>query len=125
MEYPIDLSKLKFFFKGKQINISNIDSIMIKKFFENENNPIIEVEDVNKLIGKPISIIFETNHGEKSTLIKNCKWTMEKLLGFYLYEMKPEIFFRKNKIKFFYNNIQIKPGNVFTLEDILKMNQIQ
>ena len=120
VDYPIDLSKLKFFFKGKQINISNNYSIKIKKFFENENNPIIEVEDVNKLIGKPISIIFETNHGNKSTLVKNCKWTMEKLLGFYLYKMKPEIFFRKNKIKFFYNNIQIKPGNVSTLEDYFK-----
>ena len=118
LEHPIDLSQIKFFYKGKLFNSSN-DS-MLNEFFKDENNPIVDVEDVNKLIGKSINIIFQTNHGDKRTLIKNSKWTIEKLLGFYLYEMFPNLLIGKNKIEFFYNNKQIKPGNASILEEFFE-----
>ena len=107
----------EFLYKGDKIKFDN-NNITIGSFLKNDDNPIIMVNDLNKLIDKKIKVKFETNHGYKNEIIIYDKAPINNLLKLYLIEIMGDIEFDIflsnkiykiiNEINFIYKEQQIK-----------------
>jgi len=91
---------IKLLYNGQEIYTNNVSGT-IGYFFQNDNNPIIIVNDPYNLIGKKVQITFKTNHGYKEKIICYSGKTIGNLLRLYLYEIDEnfsnEVFFFQTK----------------------------
>ena len=90
--YIFDYPKFDFFYKGQKLNFSDNNNdenctTTLEKFFKNDKNPIIIVNDKNNIIGQKIKINFETNSGYKHEIVIQNKKTIFQLLTSYISEI--------------------------------------
>ena len=118
--------QIKFLYKGKQINWLNDDQknykisyniTSIGDYFENDNNPVIFVMDMNNFLSS-INVTFKTTYGHCFNLTIRRIRTLDHLLTKYVYEMKHFELVDTNKIGFFYYNKQIIFGDNTTLNEV-------
>ena len=95
----------EFIYNGKIIKFVD-ENISIGGFFNNDNNPIIFVNNINNLIGKKIKVDFQTNRGYKHELIINNKKSIIDLFRAYFEEIDDKFNFNYNKFDF---NFSVKP----------------
>ena len=111
----------EFIYNGKIIKFED-GNISIAGFINNDNNPIIFVNNINNLIGKKIKVDFQTNRGYKHELIINNKKSIIDLFRAYFEEIDDKFNFNIkpydnlskiiNNIIFEYNGKQIKYMNI-------------
>ena len=120
------IMQIKFLYKGKQINWLNDDQknykisyniTSIGDYFENDNNPVIFVMDMNNFLSS-INVTFKTTYGHFYNLTISSMITLDHLLTKYVYEMKHFELVDTNKIRFFYYNKQIIFGDNTTLNEV-------
>ena len=120
------IMQIKFLYKGKQINWLNDDQknykisyniTSIGDYFENDNNPVIFVMDMNNFLSS-INVTFKTTYGHCFNLTISSTRTLDHLLTKYVYEMKHFELVDTYKIAFFYYNKQIIFGDNTTLNEV-------
>ena len=85
----------QYLYKGQQIIFEYINKT-IGEFFNNDDRPIVFVNDINNVIGKKIKVNFETNHGYKHEIIINNRKLIEELLNEYFKEVDDNYIFLLN-----------------------------
>ena len=139
--YIFDSPKFDFFYKGQKLNFSDNNNdenctTTLEKFFKNDKNPIIIVNDKNNIIGQKIKINFETNSGYKHEIVIQNKKTIFQLLTSYISEIDDHFYYSKfnlnepenksnltyilNQIIFIYKDQQILNNSMMTIGDFFK-----
>jgi len=141
--YIFDYLNFDFLYKGHIINfqfnyndINKKNYTTLEKFFKNDNNPIIIVNDKNNIVGQKIKINFETNFGYKHEIVIQNKKTVFELLSAYIGEIDDHFYYSKlnannsdnnsnliynfNQIIFIYKEQQILYNSMITIVDYFK-----
>ena len=126
--------KIQFLYKAQQFIFGN--KSIVGELFKNDNNPVILVMDINNLLSNnmitKINVIFNKD-GIKIGFAVNYGTTIEQLLLKYLYRLgEQELidsyysknYFKINKMKFSFNNDNIKFNDQNFVENYFRNNSL-
>ena len=97
--------EIQFIYNQKKLECD--DNTILEYYFKYDNNPIIQVNDIDGMLMKPIifyNITFKTSQGHKYILDFYVLSKIERIIIGYLYCIDhPELINNRNNIKFLYN----------------------
>ena len=106
---------LHYIYNGQKIGFN--PSLYIFDFFKGEKNPIILVEDKDKLIGKLINVTFKMKNGDEYLITFNSKSKIGVIKYNFFDELSLNNYDDYNQIKFSYNSHYIYFNDI----NIMKM----
>ena len=109
---------IKLLYRGQEISKYDV-FITIEKFFKNDKNPIISVNDLNYLFlinwNAKKHIIFKTNYGHINDFIVKNIYFFPELMSLYFKIIGQEILVSSKKIQLLYSGKKIKHKSFTTI----------